>query len=310
MKVLVTGAAGFVGSALVDRLVRENRYEVCAVVRRRPAVSSDNIDSVVADIDGATDWTPALAGIDVVVHLAARAHVMRDTAVNPLEEYRRVNVAGTLNLARQAAAQLVSRFVYVSSVKVHGESGICRESDDPSPEDAYGVSKHEAEIGLRQIASDTGMQVVIIRPPLVYGPGARANFGHLVRAVAAGIPLPLGAVRNRRSLVGLDNLVDFILMCIAHPAAANETFLVSDGEDLSTPDLVRRLARALGRRDRLFPVPPSLLMMAATIVGKREVAGRLLGSLCVDSSKARDHLAWSPPVSVDEGLKRAVSKRV
>lgn len=310
MRVLVTGAAGFVGSALVGRMVSENQYAIRAVVRRQPAVSTDNIDRVVAEIDSTTDWVHPLTEINVVVHLAARAHVMRDTAADPLEQYRRVNVDGTLNLARQAAGHQVSRFVYVSSVKVHGESGIFRETDEPSPEDAYGVSKHEAEIGLRQIASDTGMTVVIIRPPLVYGPGARANFGQLVRAVAAGIPLPLAAVRNQRSLVGLDNLVDFILVCLAHPAAANETFLVSDGEDLSTPDLVRRLARAMGRRHRLFPVPPSLLMMAATVVGKREVAGRVLGSLCVDTSKARHHLAWSPPVSVDEGLKRAVSTRV
>ena len=310
MRVLVTGAAGFVGSALVGRMVSENQYAIRAVVRRQPAVSTDNIDRVVAEIDSTTDWVHPLTEINVVVHLAARAHVMRDTAADPLEQYRRVNVDGTLNLARQAAGHQVSRFVYVSSVKVHGESGIFRETDEPSPEDAYGVSKHEAEIGLRQIASDTGMTVVIIRPPLVYGPGARANFGQLVRAVAAGIPLPLAAVRNPRSLVGLDTLVDFILVCLAHPAAANETFLVSDGEDLSTPDLVRRLARAMGRRHRLFPVPPSLLMMAATVVGKREVAGRVLGSLCVDTSKARHHLAWSPPVSVDEGLKRAVSTRV
>lgn len=310
MKVLVTGAAGFVGSALVDRMVRENRHEIRAVIRRGPAASSSSIDRVFAEINETTNWKEALAGVDVIVHLAARAHVMRDTAVNPIEQYRRVNVAGTLNLARQAADGRVSRFVYMSSVKVHGESGMFRESDVPSPRDAYGVSKHEAEIGLRQVAADTGMNVVMIRPPLVYGPGARANFGSLVRAVAAGLPLPLGAVRNRRSLIGLDNLVDFILVCIAHPAAANETFLVSDGEDLSTRELVRRLARAMGRPDRLFPVPPSVLMAAATIAGKREVARRLLGSLCVDSSKARHHLAWSPPVSVDDGLKRAVNSSV
>lgn len=310
MRVLVTGAAGFVGKALVDRMIRQNGYEIRAVVRRRPGVASRDVDLVVAEIDGMTDWKHPLAGVNAVVHLAARAHVMRDAAEHPLDEYRRVNVAGTLNLGRQAAAHQVRRFVYLSSVKVHGESGTYRESDVPSPEDAYGLSKHEAEVGLRRIAADTGMEVVIIRPPLVYGPGARANFGTLVRAVAAGLPLPLAAVRNRRSLIGLDNLVDFILVCLAHPAAANETFLVSDGEDLSTTDLVRRLARAMGRPDRLFPVPPSLLMSAAIIVGKRDVARRLLGTLCVDSSKARRQLAWTPPVSVDEGLKRAVRGRV
>ena len=308
MRILVTGATGFVGSALVARVIRQNQYVIRAVVRR-PDMLQNNIDHVIADIDARTDWTDALAGVDVVVHLAARAHVMHDTAANPLDEYRRVNVAGTLNLALQAAAHHVARFVYLSSVKVHGESGVFTENDIPAPSDPYGLSKHEAEVGLREIAADTSMSVVIIRPPLVYGPGVRANFGSLVRAVAAGIPLPFRAVRNQRSLIALDNLVDFILVCIDHPAAANQTFLVSDGEDLSTSELVRRLARAMGRRDRMMPVPPFLLALAARIVGKGGAAQRLLGSLSVDSSKARRQLAWTPPISVDEGLKRAVSRR-
>ena len=310
MTVLVTGAAGFVGSALVERMVREERFSVRPVVRPGAPRRVQSAGQIEADIDGTTDWTHALVGVDAIVHLAARVHVMRDQARNPLEAYRRVNVAGTLNLARQAAAQQVRRFVYLSSVKVHGESGHYTETDSSAPEDAYGVSKHEAEIGLRKISAGTGIQVVIIRPPLVYGPRARANFGALVRAVAAGIPLPLGAVDNRRSLIGLDNLVDFILVCVTHPAAANETFLVSDGEDLSTADLIRRLARAMGRPDRLFPVPLGLLTRAAAIAGNGDMARRLLGSLCVDSSKARRRLSWTPPVSVDEGLRRTVSDRV
>ena len=248
-----------------------------------------------------------MSGVTAVVHLAARVHVMRDTAADPLSEFRRVNVDGTLNLARAAAAAGVKRFVYLSSLKVNGESGTFAADDPPAPQDAYGISKHEAEAGLRMIAAHGTLEVVIIRPPLVYGPGVRANFAALVRAIARGIPLPLGAVRNLRSLVGIDNLVDFILTCIGHPAATNETFLVSDGEDLSTTDLARRLARAMGRRARLIPVPAAALMLMATAIGRRDVAERLLGSLQVDISKSRRRLAWNPPISVDEGLRRTVT---
>jgi UDP-glucose 4-epimerase len=269
-----------------------------------------NIEQVKADLGVETHWQSGLAGVDVIVHLAARVHVMREVAANPLEEFRRVNVAGTLNLARQAAAGGVKRFVYLSSVKVHGESGTCTEMDSPAPADAYGLSKLEAERGLLGIAADTAMEVVTIRAPLVYGPSVRANFAALMRAVGLGVPLPFGAVDNRRSLVGLDNLVDFILTCTEHPAAANEVFLVCDGEDLSTADLVRRLARAMDRPARLIPVPPSLLLGAAAMIGRRDVARRLLGSLCVDITKARQLLDWTPPVSVNEGLRLAVDGRV
>jgi nucleoside-diphosphate-sugar epimerase len=210
-------------------------------------------------------------------------------------------------LARQAAAAGVKRFVFLSSVKVNGESGRYTEADPPAPEDAYGISKHEAEAALRAIAQDTGMDVVIIRPPLVYGPGVRANFLALMRAVSRGIPLPLGAVNNRRSLVALSNLVDFIITCIEHPAAANETFLLSDGEDLSTTDLIRRLAGAMGRPARLLPVPESVLIAGAALLGRRDIAQRLLGTLRVDTSKARQLLGWVPPITVDEGLRLAVA---
>jgi UDP-glucose 4-epimerase len=265
---------------------------------------------IVGSIDRATNWTEALREVDAVFHLAARVHVMKDTAVDSLAEFRKVNVLGTLNLARQAAAVGVKRFVFVSSVKVNGESTpvgqAFTEADEPNPQDAYAVSKFEAEQGLREIAADTGMAVVIIRPPLVYGPGIKANFAALMRAVQRGWPLPLGAVRNQRSLVALDNLVDFVVTCITHPQAVNQTFLVSDGQDLSTTELVRGMAHAAGVPARLLPVPVWALQAGATLLGKGDAVQRLCGNLQVDISKARQLLGWVPPVSVDEGLRRAV----
>jgi len=257
------------------------------------------------------DWGKVLFGITTVVHLAARVHVMHDTEADPLMAFRVVNVEGTLNLARQAAAAGVKRFVFISSVKVNGEltqSGRAfTEADSPDPQDAYGLSKHEAEQGLRQLAVDTGMEVVIIRPPLVYGPGVKANFAALMRAVQRGWPLPLGAVPNQRSLVALSNLVDFIVTCIAHPQAANQTFLVSDGQDLSTTELVRGMARAAGVPARLLPVPVWALQAGATLLGKGDAVQRLCGNLQVDISKARQLLGWVPPISIDEGLRRVVA---
>lgn len=236
---------------------------------------------------------------------------MNDTAADPLAAFRQVNVEGTLNLARQAAAAGVKRFVFISSVKVHGEYTLpgqaFTEADAPNPQDAYGISKHEAEQGLRQLAANSGMEVVIIRPPLVYGPGVKANFASLMRAAQRGWPLPLGAVDNRRSLVALDNLVDFIVTCVNHPQAANQTFLVSDGHDLSTAELVRGMARAAGVSARLVPVPVWALQAAAVLVNKRESVQRLCSSLQVDISKARTLLGWMPPISVDEGLRRALA---
>jgi nucleoside-diphosphate-sugar epimerase len=307
MRVLVTGATGFIGSALVDRLVGDRRFTVRALVRAKAADLPASVERVVGDLDADRNWHDDLAGVDAIVHLAARVHVMRDEAADPLAEYRRVNVAGTLNLARHAARTGVRRFIALSSVKVNGESGTYSESAPPAPQDHYGISKLEAEVGLRAIATDTSMEVVVIRAPLVYGPGVRANFEMLIRAVACGVPLPLGAANNRRSFVGVDNLVDFIVRCMTHPAAADETFFVSDGEDLSTADLIRRLARAMGRPARLIPVSPPVLRAAAALAGRRDMARRLLGSLCVDITKARQRLEWEPPVSVDEGLRRAIT---
>ena len=309
--ILVTGATGFVGSALVSRLARDG-IDTRACVRRENITLPASIHSVrVGDLTGNADWSHVLTGASVVVHATARVHVMNDTATDPLVEFRLVNVQGTLNLARQAAAIGVRRFVFISSIKVNGEAtarGSAFFADDvPAPLDPYGVSKMEAEQGLQEIAAKTGMEVVIIRPPLVYGPGVKANFAALLRAVQRGWPLPLGAVHNQRSLVALDNLVDFIVTCITHPQAANQTFLISDGQDLSTTELVRGMAQAAGVSARLLPVPVWALQAGATLLGKGDAVQRLCGNLQVDISKARTLLGWVPPVSVNEGLRRAVA---
>lgn len=309
MTVLVTGVSGLVGATLCAHLT-ERGLAVRAAVRNPGMVLAGMAGTPVGAIDGQTDWQSALLGARAVVHLAARVHVMHDPAADPQAAYRAVNVAGTLNLAWQAATAGVMRFVFVSSVKVNGElthpGQPFTELDVPNPQDAYAQSKHEAEVGLRAIAAQSGMQVVIIRPPLVYGPGVKANFAALMRAVQKGWPLPLGAVHNRRSLVALDNLVDFIATCLDHPGAANQTFLVSDGQDLSTTDLVRRMARAAGVPARLLPVPVAVLQWAGRLLGRGDAVQRLCGNLQVDIGKARQMLGWLPPVSVDQGLQRAV----
>lgn len=310
-RVLVTGATGFVGRALCAELLRHG-HAVCAALRRAEDLTRlalEGVDAIaVGTVNAATDWRNALAGCETVVHLAARVHVMREEAADPLTEFRAVNVEGTLNLARQAAKAGVRRFVYLSSIKVNGEQTLpgrpFAEQDVPAPLDPYGVSKYEAEEGLRKLAQQTGMEVVIVRPPLVYGPGVKANFLNMMRWLHKGVPLPLGAIHNYRSLVALDNLIDLIITCIKHPAAANQTFLVSDGEDISTTELLQRTGLALGKPARLIPVPACLLMAGAILLGKQAVAQRLLDSLQVDISKARTLLGWTPPVSVDEGLRR------
>jgi len=308
--ILVTGATGFVGSALVATLARE-RIETRACVRRDDASIPDGVHTVqVSDLSRDTDWNHALTGVDVVVHCAGRAHVMKEGASDPLLAFRTVNVEGTLNLARQAVAAGVKQFVFVSSIGVNGvQTRLGKpfsEADKPIPHNAYALSKWEAEQGLLQIAVESGLAVVIIRPPLVYGCNAPGNFGSLMRAVQRGLPLPLGAVHNQRSLVALDNLVDFILTCITHPQAANQTFLVSDGQDLSTTELVRGMARAAGVPVRLLPVPVWALQGGARLLGKGDAVQRLCGNLQVDISKARQLLGWIPPMSVAEGLRRAV----
>lgn len=308
--ILVTGASGFVGSALCSRLATMDGFAARAAVRGTGRGCMAGVQAVtVSDLAATTDWALALAGVDVVVHAAARVHVMKETAADSLAEFRQVNVEGTLNLARQAAAAGVRRFIFISSVKVNGEASapgqpLCAD-DAPAPQDAYGLSKHEAEQGLRQLAAATGMEVVVIRPVLVYGPGVKANFHSMMRWVQRGVPLPFGAVDNRRSLVSLANLVDLIITCIDHPGAANQTFMASDGEDVSLTHLLLALGRALGKPARLVPVPSGLLRRAAQLLGRRDLAQRLLGSLQVDIEKNRQLLGWQPPFTLEQGLNMA-----
>ncbi len=308
MEVLLTGATGFIGTPLVAILI-EHKFGIVATVRSRTDSLSDSVKQVVVDnILPDTNWRVSLDSVDVVIHLAARVHIMNDKVADSLAEFRRVNTAATLNLARQAAENGVKRFIYLSSIKVNGEftlSGFPFTTDDNFvPTDAYGLSKYEAEQGLLQLARETSMEVVIIRPPLVYGPGVKANFRSLMKWLSKGIPLPLGLIRNKRSLVALDNLVDLVITCIDHPGAANQIFLVSDGDDLSTTELLQRVGKALGKPARLIPVPARLIDFVATLIGKRDVSQRLLGSLQVDISKTQDLLGWVPPVSVDEALQK------
>lgn len=308
MRILVTGASGFLGRALVGHLSGDARLEVRAASRSR-SVFSRQVDCCTApSLSLHANWQDAIEGVSVVVHSAARVHVMNDTADDPLVEFRKANVDGTVSLARQAAAAGVRRFVFISSIKVNGEGTEpgqpYRADDAPAPQDPYGVSKMEAEQALRAVASETGMDVVIIRPVLVYGPGVKANFRSMMSWLSKGVPLPLGATGNKRSLVAVDNLVDLIATCIEHPAAANQTFLVSDGEDLSTTQLLQRMGSALGRPARLLPVPAGLLQAGAAMLGRRAIAQRLCGSLQVDITKTRELLGWTPPVSVDDALRR------
>lgn len=311
MKILVTGANGFIGSALCSEAV--GRGIVVRGAARSPCSLPSNLEShLVGEIDANTDWQSALLGCDSVVHLAARAHVSKEAAPVPLQAFREVNFNGTLNLARQAVAVGVKRFVFISSIGVNGAATSQKPfsfDDDVAPHTDYALSKYEAEVGLREIANKSGMEVVIIRPPLVYGPKAPGNFSSLVRWVGRGVPLPLGSVvGNRRSLVALDNLVDLILVCVMHPNAANQTFLVSDGEDISTAELLHRVGRALKRPARLLNVPVKWLSLAAKLFGKKSLAQRLLGNLQVDISHTCQTLGWKPPIGVDEGLRRVQCK--
>lgn len=311
MNILLTGAGGFIGSGIIRRFVNEPDLSLRAAHRQPPLPLPANVDQVrIGDIGAHTDWCRALAGIDVVVHTAARVHVMRETVPDPLAAYREVNTAGTLNLARQAAAAGVRRFVFLSTVKVNGDVSPpgrpFTAMDAPAPPDPYGISKYEAEEGLRTIAAETGLEVVMIRPPLVYGPGVGGNFLRLMCAVARGAPLPFGAVDNRRSLVALYNLVDLIFRCLTHPEAGGRTFMVSDGDDLSTPEMIRHMAMATGGRACLVRVPPWLLRVGASAIGKRAVIERLIGTLQVDIGETRRALGWAPPISVEEGMRKAV----
>lgn len=304
---LVTGGSGFVGRALIKQLAASAQRCVVAPVRHREASLAPGVRQVPwAGLGNGEDLTEALQGVDCVIHAAARVHVMNEAVADPLAAFRQVNVEGTLELARQAAAAQVRRFIFISSIKVNGEGtppGRAYTADDvPAPVDPYGISKYEAEQALLALAGATGMEVVIIRPVLVYGPGVKANFLSMMRWLERGVPLPFGAVDNRRSLVALDNLVDLVLTCTEHPAAANQVFLASDGEDVSTTRLLRSLGVALGRPARLLPVPVGLMRGVARWLGREALSQRLFGSLQVDISKNRQLLNWVPPVTFDRAL--------
>jgi len=299
--VVVTGAGGFIGLALTERLLRAGA-EVRAAVRRDSAALGGLAglgrlyQVVVGDIGAATDWSDALAGADAVVHLAARVHVMRPSRRDDRERYAEINRDATLRLAEAAGRAGVKRLVFVSSAKAEDGSG-----------DPYSRSKAEAERLLRDASGDLGLECVIVRPPLVYGPGVRANFLRLMRLVDSGVPLPFGDIDNRRSFVFVGNLADALHACIDHPRAAGQTFAVSDGEDVSTPELVRRIARALDRPARLFPIPLRLLALAGRLTGQAQAVGRLTGSLTVDASAIRTTLGWRPPFSMQQGLARTAA---
>jgi nucleoside-diphosphate-sugar epimerase len=328
MNILVTGAAGFVGQALVKKL-SEDGHAVTAVVRCHtglfPASTKQIMFKDLGELskpenqgEGKYSYKDnnehfdklelALQEAEVLIHTAARVHVMNERADNPLTEFRHLNTEATLSLALKAANAGVKRFIFLSTVKVNGESTDGRppfsERDICQPQDPYGISKYEAEIGLRDISEETGMEVVIIRPPLIYGPGVKGNFVRMMNFVSKGVPLPLGAVRNQRSLLAMENLVDFLILCLNHPKAANETFLLSDGEDLSTTELIQKLAHAQGKNARLIPIPVKLMRFASVIIGKKDVADRLFGSLQINSDKARQLMNWKPAIDVDGQLRK------
>jgi nucleoside-diphosphate-sugar epimerase len=308
--ILLTGADGFVGNFVLN-VASSRAIKIRPICRSIDALKRHPNGVLVNEPYFSADLSNALHGIDVVIHTAARTHIVRNEALDPLDEFRRVNVEGTLNLARQAATAGVRRFVLISSIKVNGEATLLNRpfaADDPhAPVDAYALSKTEAEAQLKQVANETGMEFTIIRPPLIYGPGVRGNLGNLISWISRGLPLPMGGeFYNRRSLVGLDNLADLILVCADHPKAANQVFLVSDGEDLSTTELLRKIGKALGRPARLLWVPAGVISFIAGLLGKELIAQRLLGSLQVDIRKTCELLDWRPSVTVDEGLRRAL----
>jgi nucleoside-diphosphate-sugar epimerase len=302
---LITGANGFVGRSLCASSANKG-WKVKGAVRRPVLLAGGATPICVGEVGDRTDWSEAVQKVDTVIHLAARVHVMREEAADPLAEFRRVNVAGTEHLARSAAGQGVKRLVYVSSIKVNGEQTTGEnkftESDIPHPEDPYGISKWEAEQVLHRVATETGLEVVIVRPPLVYGPGVKGNFEQMLAVLIRGKPLPFASVANARSLVYVENLADALIACASHPAAAGQTYLVSDGEDVSTPALLQRLAMELEVPSRVFGCPPALLRLAGKMTGKSQQIDRLLGSLQVDNGKICRELNWVPPYSLQQGL--------
>lgn len=317
MKFLITGANGFVGKTLCAELLRQGQ-SVRAAVRSSAQLPHGAEVVPVGDIDGDTDWMNALHGVDVVIHLAARVHVMKELAADPLSEFLKVNLQGTENLAQQSARAGVKRFVYASSIKVNGETTfspgtssasvrneqkVFTESDKPNPHGPYAISKWRAEQALHHIAQETGLEVVIVRPPLVYGPGVKGNFVSLLAAMEKGVPLPLAGADNARSLVYVGNLVDALIVCATHPSAAGQTYIVSDGEAVSTASLCDKIAHTFGRRNRSFYFPPGLLRAVAALLGRSDQIERLFGSLLVSDKKIRSELSWVPPCSLDQGLR-------
>lgn len=308
MRFLVTGASGFVGKQLCAELFRRG-YAIRAAVRSANARIDDVEQAIVGAIDGETDWSAALLGVDVVIHLAARVHVMKEHAANPLAEFLKVNLQGTENLAKQAARAGVKRLVYVSSIKVNGEATEAHpfsESDNPNPQDPYAASKWQAEQALQRIARETGLEVVIIRPPLIYGPGVKGNFIKLLEVIDKGVPLPLAGAKSQRSLLYVGNLVDALIACAIHPAAINQTYLVSDGEDISTAELICEISRLLGRRDWSFYFPLPLLRAIGLLFGRSAQIERLLNPLCINGNKIRNELRWFPPHTLRDGLQSTI----
>ncbi|PMG33811.1 NAD-dependent dehydratase [Vibrio splendidus] len=307
MKILVTGSTGFVGSRVVE-LARERDWEVTSVVRKQIEPLTNSL--VIPSIDASTDWSGAFEGVDCVVHCAARVHQMNESEQDALAAYREVNTLGTLSLAKQAAEAGVKRFVFVSSIKVNGEFSEPSLPFKPNlkntPQDPYGLSKYEAEVELAKLSKETGLEVVIIRPPLVYGPGVKANFLSMMRLIDKGIPLPFGAIKNQRSLVYLDNLSSLILRCCEHPLAPGYTFLASDDHDVSTTQLMRTIALSMGKAPRLLPIPMSWIQAGASVLNKQHIAQRVCGNLQAEVGLTKEVLGWEPPVTFEQGIKNTV----
>jgi len=308
--VLLTGATGFLGRQIVNQLGKDSDYLLRTAVRKKSASQEGLLHEEVnvQDISLPMDWSSALKECDFIIHTAARAHIMNETAINPLHEYHAVNVDGTMNLARQAAAHGVKRFIFLSTIKVNGEEtslGNCYTSSDiPNPQDPYAISKYKAEKALQALALETGMEVVIIRPPMIYGPQVKGNFLRIINWLKRGFPLPLKAIKNKRSFVSVYNLVDLIIHCLNHPRAANQIFLVSDGEDVSIAELLSKTATAMNTSARLFTMPYGLMKALASGLGKQAELQRLCGSLQVDMSQTCEILNWKPKISIDDGLHR------
>lgn len=303
---LITGGSGFVGGRVVSALESRN---IIVLGRSKPC-NMDGVNFYFGEINDSANYMQALDSVELIIHCAARVHVMDDNSANPLEKFREVNTLGTLNLARQAAEAGVGRFIFISSIKVNGESTLngtrFSSGDEYNAEDPYGISKAEAEGGLLQLAKETGMEVVIIRPPLVYGPGVKGNFLNLLKLSQLPIPLPFGLVNNQRSMVYLDNLVDLIITCIDHPKAANKIFLASDGDDLSLASLLILIRGAMNKPPLLLPVPLGLFRLLGRLLGRTEIVDRLIGDLQVDSSDAKQLLGWIAPFTVEQGIKDTV----